>query len=1125
MKSRFAYLPLWCVQRQEFRRYRLSIEPIRYVCALGVAVLTIGLTSCATGVAPGRVQVSLNPTLRPVQESVPDLSGAPQRVAALRSDNGARGDFVEGVLRFWPRSEAQLREFLTRYRGVVIDDNAISEPPPERGISLTDEQRRPTEFVVRIDLGRVDSSRLAAHADNAGWRGRIEFSSDAGRRTFAAALAARDAGYRADANFVGSGHQVVLLRSQERPVVPATVPPTFSDALQEPRYGFGGDGAQSNVTLAWQFVEAHGGQDQLPEVAIIDSGFYLTPQGQALGNDSDFPLGAIPQLNVAGPTGFPADGPARFTCTGGAPCPWHGTGSTGVAVGLMNNALGRAGTGSVVATPMLYNVNGTLAQWDEAMQHAAAWGADVISMSFGSTLNTVQITQQFQDPVTDRIQARFLNPVFIASAGNTTTNVGTTTVSPMYPCVAPHVICVGALTDNSLNIAGFSNFGSGVDIFAPHNIPVMSAPNNNNVGYAPFVFSGTSAAAPFVAGIAVMMKAINPALTSDEVSAILVDTGHPGIGPVIRAVDALAAVRRAAQGIPVVDDRLEPNDTVETARDLGSQPSSREEHLNLDAADRDFFAFTTPGPSLATIDLEYPEGLGPITINGLRREDQSAGGCLAPTFVSRIAHGDNTGFREAHHLSAGRHVFDVRAADVNAYNLTVSFAAPTVARDLYEDNDEPAKAWRVGYLNLPSFEGELYAAATLTATLDTVDPGPADIDYFLVRAVDAPTGGAFTGSNTLVVPYPGVRVYGNDSSITLAVYHSNANGTRGALVNSASSSGCGSAPATIELAANQYYFVEVSGAPGRYVLENGVQTRGIRIPWLQRDQLHGVLNPGEPVEQTFPFIRYFATTVDPAFSGLRASDSRVHLRLLDENRNVVSEGVSQPGGGELLSFAGVRAGEPYAVEASIGDGSYGQFSVVLSWMAAEPRQVSGNLVRNGDAESGRVPDTRDFAGWGPLGRLSLPRLVRYGDGDLAPSASARGPRERGQRLFAGGNAARSGLRQVIRLDQEWARAVRGGRVKARLRAYLGGRLADDDAARARVTFLDPNRRELGTLSLMPITSIDRRQETGLLPVDASGFVPAEAAFIIVDLMFTAVARGFNTAYADNVELTLADYPD
>ena len=81
-----------------------------------------------------------------------------------------------------------------------------------------------------------------------------------------------------------------------------------------------------------------------------------------------------------------------------------------------------------------------------------------------------------------------------------------------------------------------SNFGNQV-LFAPTNIPVMSRPPSVGVDGAgnsfplplaqadgpavPKVFGGTSASAPFVAGVVAMMKAVNSDLNHDVVAQIL----------------------------------------------------------------------------------------------------------------------------------------------------------------------------------------------------------------------------------------------------------------------------------------------------------------------------------------------------------------------------------------------------------------------------------------------------------------------------------------------------------------------------------------------------------------------------------------------------------------------------
>ena len=95
---------------------------------------------------------------------------------------------------------------------------------------------------------------------------------------------------------------------------------------------------------------------------------------------------------------------------------------------------------------------------------------------------------------------------------------------------------------------------------------------------------------------------------------------------------------------------------------------------------------------------------------------------------------------------------------------------------------------------------------------------------------------------------------------------------------------------------------------------------------------------------------------------------------------------------------------------------------------------------------------------------------------------------------------------------------------AQFSADLGGRLDDKDAAKARATFLDPNRRPLGSISFGPVTAAERRGNTGLVRISSSAAVPQNAAYIVIDITFTGDDSGFNSASADNVEVILAELP-
>ncbi|RZA09437.1 MAG: protease [Proteobacteria bacterium] len=197
----------------------------------------------------------------------------------------------------------------------------------------------------------------------------------------------------------------------------------------------------------------------------------------------------------------------------------HGTHCAGTIGAVGGNGKGISGINqrvSIMAVRFL-NASGSGATSDgiKAIDYAISRGAKVLSNSWGGKGS---LNRALRDAVARSEKAGVL---FVASAGNDGTNNDRV---PSYPGAfdLPNVIAVAA-TNSADALVSFSNFGANsVDLGAPGYDIYSTKPGG---GYQ--YLSGTSMAAPHVAGAAALLWAQDPQASYADIKRRLLDSGDP----------------------------------------------------------------------------------------------------------------------------------------------------------------------------------------------------------------------------------------------------------------------------------------------------------------------------------------------------------------------------------------------------------------------------------------------------------------------------------------------------------------------------------------------------------------------------------------------------------------------
>lgn len=202
----------------------------------------------------------------------------------------------------------------------------------------------------------------------------------------------------------------------------------------------------------------------------------------------------------------------------------HGTHVAGT-IAALNNSIGVVGVAPEVELYVVKALdkegNGHHSDVVAGLEWVMEKGIDIVNLSFGSKDGSLILKAAVDKAYNKGI-------LLVAAAGNRGTTNGTgNTVD--FPAAYPNVIAVSAINDQN-NRADFSATGNAVEVAAPGE-NILSTMRFRQYAYS----SGTSMAAPHVAGVLALFKQANPRASHEELREMLkqhtIDLGVAGKDP------------------------------------------------------------------------------------------------------------------------------------------------------------------------------------------------------------------------------------------------------------------------------------------------------------------------------------------------------------------------------------------------------------------------------------------------------------------------------------------------------------------------------------------------------------------------------------------------------------------
>jgi len=783
----------------------------------------------------------------------------PRSIEAVEVDGRPGSVFVANQIIVDSKDQDLIAEIIKRFGAEIIKRQPLPLLPggtgPKNGANIED-----MPLPVLLQLKKIPpATQRGSELLRAAWSKNLSVTSDnaAGLTSLIAELVTD--GRKAGLNLISDTATLPL----QNPV----------DSNPSDPFSINAYTGKARVAAAWQLIELFRQFRSTKPVliGILDAGFWLNGfnPGVASGQVSSDLGSTVIQLNLMD-EGVSAGGASGLTAEGGVLFPWHGNGSASVATAGVGNRTGAAGVGGTVASPVLFKTDGSLDQYLTCLSRCLSLGIDVLNISLGMSATELFFPTSIWD---DNFKfATDHGLIVVASAGNGGRRL------PDEDNIRPATRTPGTITVGAVNNAGqaqsYSNYGSSVNVWAPTDIPVI--PDENNPKGS--IFSGTSAAAPFVSGILGMMRAVAPinTLSSSRARQILEETGWHGSGKVNIGVDAYAAVL-AAMGGRIPDDAAESHALPETARQLKANavgvlmPFRLRSAPNLDAitskTHSNWYKFEVHTFSRMDLKVNSYALLGGLSAS-LEPDDALS------RAVAELTVNDSPGMTQLSGLIApGSYKINVRGP-INLYELTVSIEDAPLAADKFEPNET---------FDTSTFIRLLDPGDTSVVTIRSANPGgiydltlhtPGDKDFFKVQSIPV---------NPLSVPILHIGL--TDAPIDITVFDA----ARNILTKET-----GQRSGKITLPRDGFSFVEISGMNvTRYRLKLQLEVDPAHLPGpLQGQEVIPLPDLGDPPLRLDHALNHFLFQVDTSASekllALAAVEGQpIKVELLDNTGTVV----------------------------------------------------------------------------------------------------------------------------------------------------------------------------------------------------------------------------------------------